>query len=183
MDGFPKDVSSLIGEFAALQGRTVLWMHLGPSTGSSIDFHFSPRIRREVPLRNSILSDDARHYRGEYGLFIHCAWRFVLANGYVRLGSSDLWQEGDFTVAQSIATTIEGQAIHHVDVGSLRLDCTIVLESGDSIEVLCDRGIDCSDDYDVFVPTGVYSISRGQVAFDSTIQKFTPPGYVPGEST
>ena len=158
--------SALIAEFSSLHERSVLWMHFGPSTGSSIDFHFSPHVRREQPLRNAKLSEDACQYRGEFGLFINCAWRFVLASGKVGFGSSDLCLTGDFELAQSIAKTIEGQRVCDVQVNCPRLDCRLIFASGDSLEVLCDRGISSYGDYGLFVPSGVYSVSLGAVDFE-----------------
>lgn len=61
--------------FDELNGAACWSVISGVGSGSLITLCFGGRIARKKPLKNRWLTEEERHYEGEYELYVECAWR------------------------------------------------------------------------------------------------------------
>jgi len=80
----PKQINRIL---KTAVGKKCWYVIAGGVTFPNFTLDLGKKIKREIPIRNSALSKQARDYEGEISFFVRCAWR--LEHGQFVIASSD----------------------------------------------------------------------------------------------
>jgi hypothetical protein len=108
----------------------------GAGTGSAVHFALGSPVPRAHPLRNPNLSELQRTHKGEFSLFVQCAWRLE-ARHEVLCGSTDDDANSGSMVA-GLAQLV-GKWITAIAVSRPIPDATVNFSDGMCLRVFCDQ--------------------------------------------
>lgn len=132
-----KDESSvdLLAEVERLVGKVCWYVSTGGAASTTFQLAIGSRIPREFWMPNTAHSDEFQKFRGEFDLFVWCAWRLDGADGPLTS-----WDDVDEIAAQTLELLV-GQKIASVNVKPPSWDLTIAFDRGHKLKVFCDHVI------------------------------------------
>ena len=155
---------ALASEIQRFTGRRCWSFYVGESTGSALVLDFEPKVSRRIPLLNPRLSEEERYYRGEFSIYIECAWRLD-SDTQVVCGSGDSPAEGE-SMSRGL-TRILRRSVESMTVAKPAWDLTVRFGDGLTLTAFCDQPGDAEEDltdYSCSLSNVVYVVGpRGRV--------------------
>jgi hypothetical protein len=141
-------------------GRGCWGVIAGSGTGSMVTLDFGEKVKRARPLHNPTLSDEARNYEGEYGLYLQdCDWR--LQTRQKVLASSASSNEAGGVMLTGLGQIV-GQRVREVTFDPPSFDLAIDFANEIQLLVFCfGKSVEEFDHYSFFSPALVYTASSG----------------------
>jgi hypothetical protein len=120
---------------AALVHKPCWYTAAGESTGSQFDLFLGGKVRRERPLQNIRLSEEARQYSSEYSLIVSCAWRLDGPDGPITGWREP--NEHDGPMVNGLAQLV-GESIRSIRVDGPAWDLEIDFTGDKTLRIFCD---------------------------------------------
>jgi len=145
-------------ELRKLEGSECWSVIAGVGTGSRVTLDFGRKIKRSTPLTNPTLSEQARHFRGEFAIFIEdCSWRLEKNDAVLCTSKSDNQDGGE--LIKSIASLV-GTKVSSIIASSPASDLQVELSGGYFLRTFSDCSLqeDDGDNVTLFTPNYIISV-------------------------
>ena len=129
-DHIPEEISRLV---PLLESLECWYVSTGGAAGSTFQLSLGEKIRRDIPLKNSVHSEEFRHFEGSASILVWCAWRLDSVNGPITS-----WDDAQQGVEEGLHKLI-GQKIESVDLIPLAWDVNVTFSNGLCLRVFCDH--------------------------------------------
>lgn len=137
----------------------------GPGTGSHLVLDIGRKIQLPEPIRNPLLSEESRRYKGEFTLFLEdCAWRVENEEGILCTSKSENSLNGEML---SAIRQLIGARIIRAEIETFGFDLLIAFDKKLVLRTFSDTASDESgDNYTYSSPEGAFTVSpKGKFHF------------------
>lgn len=143
---FESDLSNIVG-------LTCWGAIAGEGTGSMITLDFGERIPIDPPLGNKALSNELRHFRGQYCIFVEgCSWRLEEKETIICS-----WGEEQNTIGKEVQRLV-GCQLTKAELPNWTLDLKLSFDDQYLLYLFCDQTAGTLDNYSIRFPSGWYSV-------------------------
>lgn len=153
LEGKPDSAAELQAGVGRLVGHSPWSVVAGPGTGSVFKLNLGGRVPLPVPVRNPTLTEEERTYRGEYRLFVECAWRIETEEGVLCT-----WTDPNEVGGQMLKGlhALVGQPVTRVELAAPFLDLLVEFGGRYRLRMFCDR----QPCYHIATPGWEYGVVR-----------------------
>jgi hypothetical protein len=140
-------------DLLTILGLTCWGAIAGEGTGSMITLDFGERIPITPPLRNETLSNELRHFQGQYCIFVEgCSWRLEEEK---RIICS--WGDAPNTIGREVERLV-GCQLTKAELPYWTLDLRLSFDDKYVLYLFCDQTTGALDNYSIRFPFGWYSV-------------------------
>ena len=154
--------------FHELEGLECWACVAGRGTGSRVSLKFGGKIKRHNPITNPHISEEARNFEGEYGLFVKdCAWR--IEDEEKVLGCSESPNEPDGAMIKALSQLTHKKVVS-VSLKYPSFDFSLLFEQGISLHAFCfSNTVDELDSYTLFTRDSAWTVTdHGECTVESS---------------
>lgn len=129
----------------------------GIGSGSRVGLDFGGKIKRRRPLKNQMISEEARLYKGEFSLFLEdCTWRLESQERVMCSSKSENAEGGEML---SELRSLIGLTVNEFQVFPLSHDLILEFDRKLLLRAFCDCvDEEDGDNYTIFTPSDSFTI-------------------------